>query len=66
MAEKKLARNVTVGDKTYEAGSSVPKDVADQINNPKAWEKDAAVESADESTTAARQATEKRLKSEDK
>ncbi len=37
---KKLARNVNINGVTYEAGTSVPKDIADQITNEKAWEKD--------------------------
>lgn len=34
---RKLAANVTVGRETYPAGSTVPKEIADQIDNPKAW-----------------------------
>ena len=34
---RKLAVNVTVGRETYPAGSTVPKEIADQIDNPKAW-----------------------------
>jgi hypothetical protein len=34
---KKLAMNVYVNGTAYEAGSTPPKDVADQITNPKAW-----------------------------
>jgi len=36
---KKLAANVQVGDALYEAGSTPPKEIADQITNPKAWGK---------------------------
>lgn len=35
---KRLAVNVTVGRETYPAGSTVPKEIADQIDNPKAWD----------------------------
>lgn len=34
---RKLAANVYVGDQFHEAGSTPPKEVADQITNPKAW-----------------------------
>ena len=40
MSERKLASNVWVGGTLYEAGSTPPKEVADQISNPKAWEDD--------------------------
>lgn len=36
---RKLAVNVTVGDTTYEAGTTPPAEVAEQITNPKAWGK---------------------------
>jgi hypothetical protein len=35
--QRKLARNVWVGGRFYEAGSTPPKEDADQITNPKAW-----------------------------
>jgi hypothetical protein len=35
---KKLGRSVNIDGVTYEAGSEPPKEVADQITNPKAWE----------------------------
>ncbi|MDR6861969.1 hypothetical protein [Phycicoccus sp. 3266] len=34
---KALAANVWVDGTLYEAGSTPPKDVADEITNPKAW-----------------------------
>lgn len=34
---QKLAANVTVGRETFPAGSTPPKEVADLIDNPKAW-----------------------------
>lgn len=34
---KQLAVNVQVDGVLYEAGSTPPKDIADQIDNPKAW-----------------------------
>lgn len=34
---KQLAMNVTVGDQTYEAGSTPPPEIAEQITNPRAW-----------------------------
>lgn len=37
MAEKTLARHVTIGGKTYGPGDDVPADMAEQITNPKAW-----------------------------
>jgi hypothetical protein len=37
VSERKLASNVWVGGELYEAGSAPPKEVADQITNPKAW-----------------------------
>lgn len=37
MAGKKLAGNVYVNGTLYEAGSTPPADVADQITNPKLW-----------------------------
>lgn len=37
MAGKKLARNVTVGTKTYGPDDDVPAEVLDQIKNPKAF-----------------------------
>lgn len=37
MAGKKLARNVTVGTKTYGPDDDVPAEVLDQIKNPKAY-----------------------------
>ncbi|MDB5716445.1 MAG: hypothetical protein JWO15_3842 [Sphingomonadales bacterium] len=37
MTEKTLAVNVTVGTTTFEAGTVPPKEIADQITNPKAW-----------------------------
>lgn len=37
MAGKKLAANVWVNGEFHEAGSTPPKEVADQIANPKAW-----------------------------
>jgi hypothetical protein len=40
MAGKKLARNVNINGTTYLAGESVPKDIADQITNEKAWQAD--------------------------
>lgn len=44
---KKLATNVTVGGDTYKAGSTVPKDVADLIDHPRAWATDDAASSSD-------------------
>lgn len=38
MAEKKLARYVTVAGTTYGPGDTLPKDVADAVTNPKAFE----------------------------
>ncbi len=38
MAEKKLARYVTVAGETYGPDDTLPKDVADQIDNPNAYE----------------------------
>lgn len=38
MAEKKLARYVTVAGTTYGPDDDVPSDVAKQIDNPKAFE----------------------------
>lgn len=46
---KRLAVNVTVGRETYPAGSTVPKEIADQIDNPKAWGDEPE---ADESSSA--------------
>lgn len=38
MSEKKrLARHVTVGNRTYGPGDDLPEDVAAKITNPKAW-----------------------------
>ncbi len=37
MAGKKLARNVTVGTKTYGPDDDVPAEILDQIKNPKAF-----------------------------
>lgn len=37
MANKKLARHVTVAGKTYGPGDDVPAEIAEQIRNPKAW-----------------------------
>lgn len=34
---RELAANVYVGGDFYAAGSTPPKEVADQIDNPKAW-----------------------------
>ena len=34
---RKLAANVWVGEEFFAAGSTPPKDVAEQITNPKAW-----------------------------
>jgi pyruvate/2-oxoglutarate dehydrogenase complex dihydrolipoamide acyltransferase (E2) component len=34
---RQLAKNVYVGEKLYMAGSTPPKDVAEQITNPAAW-----------------------------
>lgn len=34
---RQLAANVYVGDTLYPAGSTPPKDIAEQITNPKAW-----------------------------
>lgn len=47
---KKLATNVTVGGDTYKAGSTVPKDVADLIDHPRAWATDDAASSSDSGT----------------
>lgn len=38
MGNKKLARHVTVGTKTYGPDDDVPADVMEQITNPKAWQ----------------------------
>jgi hypothetical protein len=35
--QRKLAQNVWVGGRFYEAGSTPPKEDADLITNPKAW-----------------------------
>jgi len=43
MADKKLARHITVEGRTYGPDDEVPADVAEKIRNPKAWvEVDAA------------------------
>jgi hypothetical protein len=34
---RRLAANVWVGDQFFEAGSVPPKEIAEQITNPKAW-----------------------------
>lgn len=39
---KKLAKNVIVDGVLYGAGTVPPKDVADEITNPKAWDADGA------------------------
>lgn len=38
---RKLTKNVYVGETLYRAGSTPPKDIAEQITNPKAWDGDA-------------------------
>lgn len=48
---KKLATNVTVEGTTYEAGSTVPKDVADKIDHPRAWSTDDDAPSGDSDST---------------
>ncbi len=40
MSKKALVANVSVGGVTYLAGSTPPREVADQIDNPKAWGED--------------------------
>lgn len=40
MADRKLAANVHVGGRFFEAGSTPDKEFADQITNPKAWGED--------------------------
>ena len=34
---RKLAKNVHIRNEVYEAGTTPPKEIADQITNPKAW-----------------------------
>lgn len=46
MAGRKLAANVHVGGRFFEAGSTPEKEFADQITNPKAWGEDEAAEAA--------------------
>jgi hypothetical protein len=48
---KQLATNVTVEGTTYKAGSTVPKDVADKIDHPRAWATDDAASSSDSGST---------------
>lgn len=55
---KKLAANVTVGRETYPAGSTPPKEIADQIDNPKAWGDEPDSDGA--STTTAKKAPAKK------
>lgn len=44
---RQLAKNVYVGETLYRAGSTPPKDVAEQITNPAAWgDTDAKADSA--------------------
>lgn len=62
MAGKSLAVNVTVGGETFLAGSTPPKEIADQITNPKAWDSAAAETvsgGADESARPAKRAASK-------
>lgn len=46
-----LANNVTVEGTTYKAGETVPKDVADKIDHPRAWSTDDADTSDDSGST---------------
>lgn len=59
MAEKKLARYVTVAGSTYGPDDDLPKDVADQIDNPKAFEE------RDDATPAEKAAQEQSKKALD-
>lgn len=57
---KKLARNVYVGGNVYAAGSTPPKEIADQITNEKAW-----AEKVDDRTPAQKVMDEKVAKASD-
>ena len=41
--EKKAVRHITIGDRSFAPGDEIPKEYAEQVNNPKAWEAESDV-----------------------